>query len=42
MQRRAPIMMAFAILGVIPSHLTGSDELNQRLKRIFDSPAFAA
>ena len=40
MQRRAPILIAFAILGVFPSYLTGSDELNQRLKRIFDSSAF--
>ena len=41
MQRRAPIVATFAILGFFPSCLTGSDELNQRLKRIYDSPAFA-
>src|SRR5579862_9807563 len=41
MPRRAPLVIAFAILGVFLSHLTGSDELSQRLKRIFDSPAFA-
>ena len=41
MQRRASILIAFAIFGVFPSYLTGSDELSQRLKRIFDSPAFA-
>jgi hypothetical protein len=41
MQRRAPIVAIFAILGFFPSCLTGSDELNQRLKRIYDSPAFA-
>ncbi len=41
MPRRAPLVIAFAILGVFSSHLTGSDELSQRLKRIFDSPAFA-
>lgn len=34
--------MSFAVLGVFPSYVTASDELNQRLKRIFESPAFAA
>ncbi len=41
MKRRAAIVIAFAVLGVLPSHLAGSDELNQQLKRIFDSRAFA-
>ncbi len=41
MKLRVPSVIAFAILAVFPWHLTGSDELNQRLKRIFDSPAFA-
>jgi dipeptidyl-peptidase-4 len=40
MHRRALIVIAF--LGVVPSFLLASDELNARLKRIFDSPAFAA
>jgi dipeptidyl-peptidase-4 len=42
MQRHKVIVIAFAICGVLPSFLTGSDELDRRLKRIFDSPAFAA
>ena len=41
MQWRAPIVVTLTILGFFPSCLTGSDELNQRLKRIYDSPAFA-
>jgi dipeptidyl-peptidase-4 len=42
MQRTRAIVITFAICGVLPSFLTGSDELDQRLKRIFDAPAFAA
>lgn len=42
MQRHRTIVIAFAICGVLPAWLAGSDELDQRLKRIFDSPAFAA
>src|ERR1035438_5414996 len=41
MQRRTAIVLAFAACSIFPSFLAGSDELNQRLKRIFDSNAFA-
>ncbi len=41
MHRRTAILFAFAVYSVFPSFLSGSDELNQRLKRIFDSDAFA-
>ena len=41
MQRRAPIAVTLTILAFFPSCLSASDELNQRLKRIYDSPAFA-
>src|ERR1035437_9609059 len=36
MQRRTAIVLAFAACSIFPSFLAGSDELNQRLKRIFD------
>ena len=42
MRRHKSTVIALAICAVFPAFLTGSDDLNQRLKRIFDSPAFAA
>ena len=40
MLRRAILPVALAILSVFPPFLTGSDELNRKLQRIFDSNAF--
>ncbi len=40
MLRRVPIVFALVLFGIFPSWVAGSDELKQRLQRIFDSPAF--
>jgi hypothetical protein len=42
MFRRTFLAVAIALLGAFPHMLAGSEELNQRLKRIYDSPAFHA
>ena len=41
MQLRIVSLVASAILAAFPSTLAGSDELNQSLKRIFSTKAFA-
>ncbi len=42
MFRRTSLAVAIIFLGTFPYLLAGSEELNQRLKRIYDSPAFRA
>jgi dipeptidyl-peptidase-4 len=42
MRRRSAILVVLALSGILPFRLAASGELDQRLKRIFDSSAFSA